>query len=69
MSPSGGQSCHVCGCSWNVHMHVTYDMTSVFKPGEDEAARKRYQVRYYRVLVQSRKRISEDGRIWAVAAL
>jgi hypothetical protein len=43
MEPSGGERCRTCDCSWNVHMHVTYDLVSVTKPGEDANARERYQ--------------------------
>jgi len=43
MRASGGQTCRVCGCVWNVHMHVTYDMVPVQKAGVDEATKKRYK--------------------------
>ncbi len=38
----GGESCHVCGCHWSKHMHVTYENIMVEKDGEDEHARKKY---------------------------
>jgi len=47
MGQSGGQTCSVCGCVWNKHMHVTYEMIPVDKPGEDEATKQRYKVGYY----------------------
>ncbi len=44
MSRDGGESCQVCGCSWELHMHVTYELVPVTKQGEDEGAKKRYKV-------------------------
>ena len=44
MAYSGGQSCRVCGCTWDHHMHVTYELNAVTKAGEDENAKKRYKV-------------------------
>jgi len=26
---NGSQNCKMCGCSWNVHMHITYESTQV----------------------------------------
>ncbi len=46
MQRSGGEKCEVCGCKWNTHMHVTYEMIAVTKSGEDQDAKKRYQVIY-----------------------
>ena len=43
MQRSGGHSCSVCGCDWNTHMHVTYEMITVTKDGEDANAKKRFQ--------------------------
>jgi hypothetical protein len=43
MSPSGGQSCRICQCGWEVHMHVTYDLVPVTKSGEDVIAMAKFE--------------------------
>ncbi len=51
MADSGGETCQVCGCEWNTHMHVTYELITVTKSDEDQDAKKRYQVIYLTVVI------------------
>ena len=44
MKQSNGQTCRVCGCNWEHHMHVTYELKEVNKVTEDMDAKKRYEV-------------------------